>query len=169
MIEILTSLGFENVMRYFKAEGELTYRFVPNDDVLWDDSFEVWSVSKDSIEKMSAMTDDEWYDVLGDTWWRYCDGTNLEGGPTHKFTINDKNMIGWVNPTFPDYIVDEEEDEQLVLEGRFYDYPNVLIYCAGELGASTPKNVCAVCTGLAKLNGMTMSKLFSEYLEESVV
>lgn len=44
-------------------------------------------------------------------------------------------------------------------------YLNPLEYCVNEIGASTPKNVDAVCTGLAKLNGMTLSEFFKKYME----
>lgn len=166
MIEILTSPGFKTVIEAFKVDGARTYVYQPTDPTVWADGFEVWRIPERALAILSEPSEDEWLDRFGDLWWRYCSGTNLEGGPTHRFKINGHGLICWNNPDLPDYYTDEESDGQLVFFARDLTYNNILMYCVEEWGASTPKNVCAICAGLAKLNGMSMSELFAKYLQE---
>lgn len=166
MIEILTSPGFEAVMKALKVDSSMTYAYQPSDPSVWADGFEVWCVPEEALSVLSGLPEDAWLDRFDDKWWRYCEGTNLEGSPTHCFKINGKGLICWNNPEFVDYETDEEADGQLVFFARDLRYSNVLQYCCEEWGASTPKNVCAICTGLAKLNGLSMSELFAKYLQE---
>lgn len=164
-IEILTSPGFRSVLDAFGIEGAQTYTYNP-DDSIWADGFEVWRIPEEKLSVLSYLSEDEWIDRFDNKWWRYCEGTNLEGGSTHRFKVNGKGLICWSNPEFADYETDEEADGQLVFSARDLNYNNVLQYCCEEWGASTPKNVCAICAGLAKLNGMSLNELFSKYLQE---
>ena len=43
------------------------------------------------------------------------------------------------------------------------EYKNLSEYLCEEIGASSPKNVCALAVDLAKANGMTMAKLFKVF------
>ena len=170
MIEILTSPEFERVLDAFGLTGIKTYTYHPDDPIVWADGFEVWQIQKDSLQVLSSLSEGEWIDRFEDRWWRYCDGTNLEGGQTRRFEIGGCWLVCWNNPDISDYAVDEEEDGQLVFCDRDLCYDNILQYCAEEWGATTPKNVCAICAGLAKLNEMTMGELFHAYLrnEDSI-
>jgi hypothetical protein len=44
-----------------------------------------------------------------------------------------------------------------------HTYDNLTTYMCDELGASQPRNVCALAVDLARANGMTMAKLFETY------
>lgn len=163
-VEILTSPEFHEVLNTFGIYGLQTYKYNPNNPSIWADGFEIWSVPEEALTIMSKPSEDEWIDQFDDKWWRYCEGTNLEGGPTHHFEINGKGLICWNNPDFSDYYTDEDFDGQLVLFNRDYSYDNVLQYCREEWGVGTPKNVCAICIGLAKMNNMTLGELFARYM-----
>lgn len=98
-------------------------------------------------------------DIEG-TWkdggWRHCEGSN-QGVPSDVTLINGKGLKVWLKK-YEDEDEDEEDEEEYVMT-----YSNLLEYMYDEVGASQPKNVCALAKDLAKYNGIKMSELFREY------
>lgn len=83
----------------------------------------------------------------------------------HDFTFHGKPVKAWAD-TNADHVISVVDDNgQWIFTDWGYKYLNPLEYCITEIGASTPKNVDAVCTGLAKLNGMTLAEFFKKYME----
>ena len=54
-------------------------------------------------------------------------------------------------------------DEELTKEFLSTEYYDLTDYLSQMFGASTEKNVCAISIGLAKLNSITLGKLFEKY------
>ena len=68
--------------------------------------------------------------------------------------VNGHDMLAWADEPWED----EDEDEE------FEIYASCLTdYLCDVVGASQPKNVCAVAVDLAKYNNMTMGELFAKY------
>ena len=61
------------------------------------------------------------------------------------------------------YSFREYEDDVMPRE-----YKNLSEYLTEELGASQPRNVCALAVDLAKANGMSMAKLFEVFEGSSI-
>ena len=114
---------------------------------------EVWEVSNTVFDVMCDMTEEEFICSAGeDAWWRSADGCNL-GSPDTTVHINGCKLIGWAGEPWED----EEEDDE------FEIYSNSLSdYLADVIGASQPRNVCAIAVDLAKYNNMTMAELFAK-------
>lgn len=157
MIEILTSPGFELVIRALNVNAKMVYKFCPEEAVYWHDAFEIWQVPDSFIDFSNNMLDQEWCSMFKEQWWRSCEGTNLEDSsyPVVKFKINDKDILCWENID-----KDDEYDE----DNRDYVYSNVLQYCSEEWSIGQPTNICAICVGLAKLNHMSLGQLFQGYM-----
>lgn len=157
MIEILTSPGFESVIRDLNVNAKTVYKFCPEEAVYWHDSFEVWQVPESFIDYSNTISDNDWYSMFKGQWWRSCEGTNLEDSsyPVVKFRINNKDILCWENID-----KDDEYDE----DDRDYAYSNVLQYCSEEWSIGQPTNICAICVGLAKLNHMSLGQLFLNYM-----
>ena len=147
MIEILgenLEQFFANVDEY-GIESRLTYK---------GDMYEVWEVDDDLFEEICDMSDEKFEELAGeDGWWRNSDGSNL-GTPDTKVYINGKELLGWGGVPW----IDEDEDDEYEL----YAY-SLTEYISDVIGASLPKNVCAVAVDLAKYNYMTMGELFAKY------
>lgn len=112
------------------------------------DQYEVWEVQDEDFQEMCDMTEEEFIGLAGeDAWWRNSKGSNM-GIPTSKFIVNGKKMIGWDNGAY-------SESKK--------NYANLSDYLCNRIGASQPKNVCALATDLAKYNHMTMAELFEKY------
>lgn len=157
MIEILTSHGFELVIRALNVNAKMGYKFCPEEAVYWHDAFEVWQVPDSFIDFSNTISDNDWCSMFKEQWWRSCEGTNLEDSsyPVVKFRINNKDILCWENID-----KDDEYDE----DDRDYVYSNVLQYCSEEWSIGQPTNICAICVGLAKLNHMSLGQLFQGYM-----
>lgn len=138
MKEILAGDGFRKAVKKLKLDAIQTFSSIYNNE------WEVWCVSDESYEEMCAIREEDWKDDWG--WWRRATGTNLEGDKINTFKVNGRAMLG-----FKTY------------KNRKTNYKNLFSYMCDGIGASTPKNVCAVSVGLAKLNGISLSQLWCEY------
>lgn len=120
------------------------------------DEYEVHSISDELFEAMCDMSDEEFEQLAGeDAWWRSADGSNMDA-PDTKVFINGNEMLGWAGEPWED----EEDDE----EDEFEIYASSLTnYLCDVVGASQPRNVCALAVDLAKYNNMTMGELFTKY------
>lgn len=143
MIEILGN----NLEQFFKKEinGNRTYK---------GDRYEIWEVSNEVFNTMCDMTEEKFVELAGeDAWWRNSEGSNL-GAPYTKVYVNGNEMIGWADEPWED---EDEEDEFEIYASNLSDY------LCDVVGASQPKNVCALAVDLAKYNNMTMAELFTKY------
>lgn len=111
--------------------------------------YEVWEMSKNDFTSICNMTDEEFAELAGEeAWWRSAEGSNL-GTPTIGFKINGKEMFGW------EYCI--------YGRSRKRTYESLTSYFCDRIGASQPRNVCALATDLAKYNHMSMGQLFTVY------
>lgn len=160
MIEILG----ENLKRFFDSidknctESDITYA---------GNEYEVWKVSDELHEKMCDMSEEEFVELAGDdAWWRSSEGSVL-GNPDYTFYINGESILAWQeHDRNGDYCKgccddDEEECYECVKESR--SFKKLTEYLCNEIGASQPRNVCALSVDLAKYNNMTMGELFQKY------
>lgn len=115
--------------------------------------YEVWEVSDTTFDVMCNMTEEEFLCLAGgDAWWRSSDGCNL-GSPDTTIHINGHELIGWGGESWED----EDEDEEFEIYAS-----NLSNYFCDVIGASQPRNVCALAVDLAKYNNMTMGELFTK-------
>lgn len=136
-----------NMEQFFNKEvsGRCTYK---------GGMYEVWEVPDGLFDFMCDMTEERFVELAGeDAWWRHSEGSNL-GVPDTTVHINGNEMIGWADEPWED----EDEDDE------FEIYASCLTsYLCDVIGASQPRNVCAVAVDLAKYNNMTMGELFNKY------
>ena len=136
-----------NLKHFFNTEinGELTYK---------GNRYEVWEVSDETFNIMCEMTEEKFVELASeDAWWRSAEGSN-QGVPDTTAYINGHEMLAWAGEPWED----EDEDDE------FEIYASCLTnYLCDVMGASQPKNVCALAVDLAKYNGMTMGELFTKY------
>lgn len=113
--------------------------------------YEVWEISEADYEKICNMSEEDFADCASndEAWWRGSEGSNM-GIPYVKYTINGKKIIAWDRPN-------RERSR------RNRRYSTLLEYMCEEIGASQPRNVCALAVDLAKYNNMTMGELFAKY------
>lgn len=166
--EILTSPNFEIVLNVLEIPGKKAFSFSTPEGEGWPYSFEIWDVPEDALDDMLDLSDRQWNSLFPNQWWRGSTGTSTEdiSVTSRPFVINGKKITCWENPEkLQDYIF-EEEDGQEYVDDRDYTYTDLLQYCSEEWGVGMPKNVCAICEGLAELNGMTLSELFSSYMSD---
>ena len=143
MKEILAN----NLEQFFNNEinGKRTYK---------GNEYEVWEVSDEVFDVMCDMSEEKFVELAGeDAWWRSAEGSVL-GTPDTKVYINGNEMLGWVRGIWDD----EDEDEEF----EIYE-SNLSDYLCNVLGASQPRNVCALAVDLAKYNGINMGELFTKY------
>lgn len=140
MVEILG----DNLKRFFDVidknceDADITYA---------GNHCEVWQVSDDLFKKMCDMSEEKFVEIAGeDAWWRSAEGSVMDA-PDTEFIINGEEMIGW------NYRNKYEN----------FQYENLSDYLCYGVGASQPRNVCALAVDLAKYNNMTMSELFNKY------
>lgn len=138
---------------------------------------EIWEVTEEGYEKMCNMTEEEFngYCNNDESWWRGASGSNM-GIPDKEYEINGVKIFAWDGTTREDYhrnYCDKECSDMMIgycrgtdkdIEECYHErkYPDLLTYLCDEIGASQPKNVCALATDLAKYNNMTMGKLFTK-------
>ena len=134
---------FEYLDKY-GVESNLTYK---------GERYEVWEVDDDLFPEMYDMSEEEFVELAGeDAWWRQSDGSVLDT-PDTKVYINGHEMLGWAGE-----LLEDEEYEEFEIHAS-----NLSNYLCDVVGASQPKNVCALAVDLAKYNNMTMGELFAKY------
>lgn len=80
--------------------------------------------------------------MLEGAWCKFSNGAG--GSPCNIFTVNGQMLIGWSNDN-----------------NDIYD--TLSDYMSDELGVTDDDDVCDYAMGLAKANGMSLSKLFRFY------
>lgn len=99
------------------------------------DKYKVIEVDKKDAKVLSNS-------VLEGAWCKFSNGAG--GSPCDIFTVNGQMLIGWSN-------------------GHNDSYDTLSDYMKDELGVTDDNDVCDYAAGLARANGMTMSKLFRFY------
>ena len=136
-----------NLEQFFNSEidGNRTYK---------GNRYEVWEISNEVFDAMCDMSEERFIELAGeDAWWRSAEGSNL-GTPDTKVYVNGHEMLGWAGEPWDD----EDEDDE------FEIYASSLTnYMCDVIGASQPKNVCALAVDLARYNCITMGELFTKY------
>lgn len=118
------------------------------------DRYEVWEMSDEVFDEMRDMSEEKFVELAGeDAWWRSATGSN-QGVPDTKVYINGNEMIGWSGEPWDD----EDENDEFEIYAS-----NLSNYLCDVIGASQPRNVCALAVDLAKYNGITMGELFTKY------
>lgn len=110
-------------------------------------TYEVWQVSDDTFVSMCNMSDEKFEKLCPEGMWRSAAGSNM-GYPHDHFIVNKKKLRCWNTKEKP---------------YRKQKYESLLEYLCENVGASQPKNVCALAVDLAKCNHMTMGELFIKY------
>lgn len=111
---------------------------------------EVIQLKDEDFDKIKDMSEEKFIQLAGeDAWWRHAEGSNL-GVPYGKFIINHHRVRGW-----------ESRNEYGRYKARC-NYDSLLDYFCNHIGASQPRNICALATDMAKYNNMTMSELFTK-------
>lgn len=118
-------------------------------DTWHSDKTQVWEMSKEEFEKLANVEDEAWKERWG--WWRSAEGSN-EKGEISTFKIYNKDILAWESEDRTKGFIDDEKD-----------YGDLLYYLSDEIGASQPKNICALAIDLAKMNNITMGELFTKY------
>lgn len=130
MIEVFAGEGFQNAVKELKLDALQTYS---------SELYEVWVMTQDSYDLLLAIRDDKWKDSWG--WWRTADFTWVS--ETRRFVINGRIVMGFK-----------------VAGYQKWKYSTLLEYLQCEVGATTETSVCAVTTGMAKMNHMSLSQLW---------
>ena len=110
-------------------------------------SGKIYSVCEVTDEEFKTLCEEP--DIEG-TWdecgWRFAKGSVM-GVPYSFRVVNKKKLRVW------------RENRKF----KCKEYEDLLTYFNIGLGASQPRNVCALATDLAKYNNMKMSELFRIY------
>ena len=160
--------NLEAILQHYNIANALTY----SGKIGYWQNFEVRQFVDYNYEKLVALTDEEWRAVAPDNaWWRCSDGSIL-GSPSYEFIIHGIPLVAWRDEN---RLMDLEKDWEEMSDQERSEYKDVDDYChswlrteyndileyfCDELGASTPKNVCALAIDLAKYNNMTVAELF---------
>lgn len=138
--------------------------------------YEVWELSNEAFDTICDMSDEKFEELAGeDAWWRSADGSNQDV-PDSKYVINGEEIIAWDGYRRCEYYDDCCEDCEERIDGECEASDEDIECCCGpriyntlseyfceEIGASQPKNVCALAVDLAEYNGLTMGELFTKY------
>lgn len=137
--------------------------------------YEVWEISDDDFKKMCDMEEPDFTKVCPDGMWRSAIGSNM-GTPCVKWNINNKDIWAWDGSRRENYYHAYCEDCSGFKSGKCKATENDILECGGErkadtllryfcdeMGASQPRNVCALAVDLANANHMKLSELFNTY------
>ena len=99
------------------------------------EKYKVIEVDKKDAKQLSNS-------IMEGAWCKFSNGAG--GSACDIFTVNGQMLIGWSN-------------------GYNDSYDTLSDYMKDELGVTDDNDVCDYAAGLARANGMTMSKLFRFY------
>ena len=99
------------------------------------EKYKVIEVDKKDAKQLSNS-------IMEGAWCKFSNGAG--GSACDIFTVNGQMLIGWSN-------------------GHNDSYDTLSDYMKDELGVTDDNDVCDYAAGLARANGMTMSKLFRFY------
>lgn len=134
MAEIFGGNGLHKAFKALGIDAKRTYKSAH------EPYYEVWELNKKDIKVLEEVY--EWQSDWG--WWRSAKGSNM-GTPVDFFTINGQFMIGWETHDGND------------------TYDSLMDYFHQGLSVGMESNICALAVDLARVNGMTMSRLFQTF------
>lgn len=165
MREVLAE-NLEELFHRTKLNGKRTYK---------GRDYEVWEVSDDDYKVMCEMDEDTFIKLCPDGMWRGSNGSVM-GTPDTDYIINNQKIVAWDGVLRLNHYNEICEDcfdkERGICDGSRDDidvcygerkYTTLLNYLCDEMNVSSPRNVCAVATDLARYNGITLGELFSRY------
>lgn len=128
-----------------------------------DRKTQIWEMTDDDYEKICDIKDEDWKDDWG--WWRGAEGSNMFGNPISRYNINNHYIKAWDGDGRIEALKEVNGNTSHDDYCWMYDrkFKNLLEYMCNEIGASQPRNVCALAVDLAKINGIKMSELFHKY------
>lgn len=118
---------------------------------------QVWELTQEDFEKLCNIGENDWNDDWG--WWRSAVGSNM-CNPLSTFKIKGQEIAAWDGDNRIEDDKAEDEDDRYLFER---EYHNLLEYMCEEIGASQPRNVCALAVDLANINNIKVSNLFKKY------
>lgn len=134
MAEILAGGGIQNAFKELGLKAKMTYKGSN------EPHYEIWELDKRDLKALEETP--EWLEDWG--WWRSAKGSNM-GTAANFFTVNGQFMIGWET------------------DGEHDTYDSLLSYFYDGIGAGMESNIIALAVDLARVNGMSVSRLFSTY------
>ena len=134
MAELFGGGGLHRAFKALNIEAKRTYKSSH------EPYYEVWELNKKDIRVLEEIM--EWQSDWG--WWRSAKGSNM-GTPVEFFTINGQFMIGW-----------ETQDGNDT-------YDSLMDYFHKGLSVGMESNICALAVDLARVNGVSMARLFEVY------
>lgn len=149
MKEILGG-NLEQAFERLDIDAHMTYM----GRTILDGNTQVWEVGDEDFKRLCDVDEDDWKKDWG--WWRSAEGSNM-CNPLENFIIKGQEIIAWDGTG---RLEAEEEGEDWWYKR---EYSCLLEYFCEELGASQPRNVCALAVDLARINNMKMSELFQKY------
>lgn len=148
MVEILGN-NLKSLFENTKLNGVCTYKGIPKRE--YDITYEVWEISEEDFEIMCNMTEERFESYCPEGWWRHSEGS-IFSTPYETNIVNGHKLISWSKGFF--------NCEETRKPKRYESLSDYLCNC---IGASLPKNVCALSIDLAKYNNMKLSELFRKY------
>ena len=164
MAEIFGGNGLHRAFKALGMDAKITYKSSH------EPYYEVWELNKKDLKVLEEIM--EWQENWG--WWRAARGSNM-GTACSFFTVNGKELIAWDGPKREDLMNDwdnESDEEKAACHYRFKEYEEIYMphtydtlieYMRKELGASMESNICALAVDLARVNGVSMARLFEIY------
>lgn len=152
MKEILGG-NLEKAFEELYIDAQMTYM----GRTILDDNTQIWEVEDKDFERLCELEEEDWKTDWG--WWRSAEGSNMFN-ELDDYIINGQSIIAWDGTNRVES--EEEEDE----EDRWWferEYNSLFEYFCEEIGASQPRNVCALAVDLARINNIKMSELFQRY------
>lgn len=134
MSEIFGGNGLHRAFKALNIDAKRTYKSSH------EPYYEVWELNKKDIKTLEEIM--EWEPDWG--WWRSAKGSNM-GTAANFFTINGQFMIGWET-------IDGNDT-----------YDSLMDYFHKGLGVGMESNICALAVDLARVNGVSMGRLFEIY------
>lgn len=134
----------------------------------------MWEISDEVFEFMCDLNDKDFEKLCPEGMWRSAIGSNMRR-PDVEYKINSNTILAWDgnsrsdNETECKKCLDRENGACDGTEEDFnecfgaWEYSGLLEYLCEEIGASQPRNVCALVVDFAKYNNMTMGELLTKY------
>lgn len=135
--------------------------------------YEVWEISEKTFNILCDMNEDEFMSVCPEGMWRYSIGSVLDE-PDVEYKVNGKVLIGWNKYREEDICLycpctGCPRTEDIKKDCIVTEYSCLTEYLCDCIGASLPRNVCALAKDLALYNKMTMGQLFVKYEGDNIL
>lgn len=134
MAEIFGGNGLYKAFKALNIDAKRTYKSSH------EPYYEVWELNKNGLKLLEETP--EWDDAWG--WFRHAKGSNM-GTAADFFTVNGQFMIGWETRDGND------------------TYDSLMDYFHKGLNVGMESNICALAVDLARVNGVSMGRLFEIY------